>query len=57
MYISFYEENMVDDPRTLTSYFRTNKGYRGIKTPMAKVEEGWVPDFNMRYLTEVGIDL
>ena len=57
MWISSYEENMVGDPRTLTSYFRTNRAYRGKKTPMARVKDGWVPDFNMRYFTEVGVDL
>lgn len=52
MLVSWYDESMIGDPTTLTSYFRTNKGYSGIGTPMAKVEGGWVPDFTTRYFTE-----
>jgi len=53
MLVSWYEPELIGDASTLLSYFRTNKGYAGIDTPMKKVgDEQWVPDFGSRYFTE-----
>lgn len=42
----------IEDSSTLSRSFRTNRGYRGLKVPVKKVPEGYVPDFQSRYLTE-----
>ncbi|MCR4440730.1 MAG: NAD/NADP octopine/nopaline dehydrogenase family protein [Peptococcaceae bacterium] len=43
----------IEDSSTLMKCFNTNKGYRGLKAPVRKRgNEGYVPDFSSRYLTE-----
>ncbi|KAI9002944.1 6-phosphogluconate dehydrogenase [Hyaloraphidium curvatum] len=42
----------IGDPSTLYTLLRTNGAYEGIFHPMVKVENGWVPDFNSRLLSE-----
>jgi hypothetical protein len=52
MLVSWYEPELIKDSSTLLNYFRTNKGYAGINTPMITVENGFVPDYKSRYFFE-----
>lgn len=42
----------IADRSTLARAFRTNQSYRGLKLPVKKTKEGYIPDFASRYLTE-----
>ena len=46
-----YKPNIVDN-RSLQSSFATNKSYAGLLAPMKKTEDGYIPDFKARYLSE-----
>jgi hypothetical protein len=46
-----YQTTIADDS-TLQSRFATNLSYAGLLAPMHKVENGFVPDFQARYLSE-----
>ncbi len=52
MLVSWYEPHLVKDSSTLLQFFRTNKGYSGINTPMIAVKNGFIPDFHSRYFFE-----
>lgn len=41
-----YEVNNIQE---LTNKIKSINGFKGLKTPMIKVKEGFVPDFNSRY--------
>lgn len=46
-------ENSIADTSTLKGCFNTNTSYRGLKAPVKKIgEDGYMPDFSSRYLTE-----
>ena len=42
----------IEDMSSIKQVFRTNSGYKGFRTPMKKIESGWIPDFENRYFTE-----
>ncbi len=43
----------LEDPSTMKSIFRSNRGYQGLLAPMLKLDDGrFAPDFGYRYLTE-----
>jgi len=44
----------ADDSPNLTTFFRTNPGYRGFRCPFKESPngKGWEPDFSNRYFTE-----
>lgn len=42
----------ITDSGTLRSKFTSNRSYAGLLAPMRKVQEGWIPDFQARYLAE-----
>ena len=43
----------LEDPSTMKSIFRTNRGYQGLLAPMITTEDGrFAPNFKYRYLTE-----
>jgi len=42
----------IADSSTLQSSFSTNRSYAGLLAPMHKTEEGYIPDFQARYLSE-----
>ena len=46
-----YKPNIVDSS-SLQSSFATNKSYAGLLAPMQKTEDGYIPDFKARYLSE-----
>ena len=47
--LEYYESN---DASALTQKIKSIKAFQSIKSPMIKIESGWVPDFNSRYFTE-----
>jgi lipopolysaccharide cholinephosphotransferase len=47
--LDYYEST---DAASLTAKLRSIQAFKGIKSPMKKVEEGYVPDFESRYFTE-----
>jgi hypothetical protein len=42
----------IADTSSLHSYFVTNRSYAGLRVPMREVQDGLVPDFRARYLSE-----
>lgn len=46
-----YQANIIDSS-TLQSSFATNRSYAGLLAPMHKTDEGFIPDFQARYLSE-----
>jgi hypothetical protein len=42
----------IADCSTLQSSFATNRSYAGLMAPMQKVDHGFIPDFQARYLSE-----
>lgn len=46
-----YETNIVDGS-SLQSSFATNRSYAGLLAPMRKTDDGFIPDFQARYLSE-----
>ncbi len=46
-----YRTNIVDGS-TLQTSFATNSSYAGLLAPMHKTDEGFIPDFQARYLSE-----
>ncbi len=46
-----YKPNIVDNS-SLQSSFATNISYAGLLAPMKKTEDGYIPDFKARYLSE-----
>jgi hypothetical protein len=42
----------IEDSSTLQSSFTTNRSYKGLLTPMIKESNGFIPDFQARYLSE-----
>ncbi len=42
----------IADPSTLQSCLVTNRSYAGLNVPMRRADEGLVPDFRARYLSE-----
>ncbi len=42
----------IEDLSSLKQILRTNTGYKSFRTPMKKIESGWIPDFSNRYFTE-----
>jgi hypothetical protein len=42
----------IEDRSTLVRAFRTNRSYSGLKLPVKKTTDGYIPDFESRYLTE-----
>ncbi len=47
--LEYYESH---DAQSLTDKLRSIKGFKGIKSPMIEVENGFVPDFSTRYFKE-----
>lgn len=47
--LQYYESA---DAITLTQKLRSIPAFKGILSPMKKVEKGWVPDYSSRYFTE-----
>lgn len=47
--LDYYEST---DAPSLARKLRSIEAFKGIKAPMCRVEEGYVPDFNSRYFTE-----
>lgn len=47
-----YYSEQISDNSSLKMCMQTNKAYEGLVHPMKKVEGGFVPDFNHRYLSE-----
>ncbi|XP_053393900.1 opine dehydrogenase-like [Mercenaria mercenaria] len=50
-YKLYYHEQISDDS-SLKACMLTNKAYNGLLHPMKKVENGFVPDYNYRYISE-----
>ena len=50
-YIYNYGDNIKDTTNLLTM-IKSNKAYAGILTPMKKIDNTYIPDFESRYLTE-----
>ena len=50
-YIYNYADNIKDTTNLLTM-IKSNKAYAGILTPMKKINDKYIPDFESRYLTE-----
>ena len=46
---AYYESH---DAQSLAKKLSSIQGFKGIITPMVKVCEGYVPDYNSRYFTE-----
>ncbi len=46
-----YKPNIIDN-HSLQSSFATNRSYAGLLAPMQKTEDGFIPDFKARYLSE-----
>jgi len=46
-----YHSNIIDD-HSLQSSFTSNISYAGLLAPMHKIDAGYVPDFQARYLSE-----
>lgn len=46
-----YAEDILD-ASSLQSSFSTNRSYAGLRAPMRPLADGWVPDFQARYLAE-----
>ncbi len=42
----------IADSSTLQSSFATNRSYAGLMAPMHKTDDGFIPDFQARYLSE-----
>jgi len=42
----------IADSSTLQSSFATNSSYAGLLAPMQKTDDGFIPDFQARYLSE-----
>lgn len=42
----------ITDSSTLQSSFTTNRSYAGLLAPMHKTDDGFIPDFQARYLSE-----
>ena len=47
--LDYYESH---DAQSLTKKISSIQGFKGIMSPMTKVEQGWVPDLKSRYFTE-----
>lgn len=47
--LEYYEST---DATSLTRKIRSITAFEGILSPMKKIEQGWVPDFDSRYFTE-----
>lgn len=47
--LNYYESS---DASSLTRKIQSIESFKGIKSPMKEVENGWVPDFASRYFTE-----
>ena len=47
--LDYYESHDAD---SLARKLSSIQGFKGITSPMAQTEEGWVPDFRSRYFTE-----
>lgn len=47
-----YYKDQITDNSSLGACMRSNNAYDGLVHPMKKVEGGFVPDFNYRYLSE-----
>lgn len=41
-----------NDKQSLTNKLRNIESFKGIPSPMKKVDNGWIPDFNNRYFKE-----
>lgn len=48
---SLKEHYEVNNSQELTDKIKSIKGFKGLKTPMIKVNNGFIPDFNSRYFT------
>jgi len=46
-----YRKDIADNS-SLSASFSTNRGYAGLLAPMQKVDNGLIPDFQARYLSE-----
>lgn len=44
--------NDIEDTSSLQTYFVTNRSYAGLKVPTRSKDDGLVPDFQARYLSE-----
>lgn len=47
--LQYYESS---DASTLTQKIKNIPAFKSIKSPMIKIESGWIPDFKSRYFTE-----
>ncbi len=47
--LEYYESK---DAQALTCKIRSIQSFKGIRTPMKEVADGWIPDFDSRYFTE-----
>ena len=45
-------EDSISDKSTLQTCFNTNSAYQGLRAPVKKVNDYFIPDFQVRYLTE-----
>jgi len=48
---SLKEHYEVNNSQELTDKIKSIKGFKGLKTPMIKIDNGFIPDFNSRYFT------
>jgi len=48
---SLKQHYAVNNSQELTDKIRSIKGFKGLQTPMIKVENGFIPNFNSRYFT------
>ena len=48
---SLKEHYEVNNSQELTNKIKSIKGFKGLKTPMKKTDNGYIPDFNSRYFT------
>ena len=47
--LDYYESY---DAKSLAAKLSSIEGFKGITSPMVKVDDGWIADFNSRYFTE-----
>ncbi|MBU4228329.1 NAD/NADP octopine/nopaline dehydrogenase family protein [bacterium] len=45
-------EGSIEDKSTIQTCFNTNSAYQGLRAPVKKENDYFLPDFNSRYLTE-----
>jgi len=51
-WLNYSYKGSITDNSTLQTCFNTNNAYRGLRAPVKKKNDDYIPDFQARYLTE-----